>query len=182
MLEVSQWIAQVPTPLKEKSAKTRKLMACHPHFLVSFVWTFTFKSQLPDQMPYYVDSTADSSFQGCHSHSRIRQLHSQTRWPATRTPKEHAPCGVAAGRGLYPLDFAKTSSWAKSSVTRQGDSMAWSCQGLSHIVNPPLGCKILSIIDRIVEFYVYVPVSSSWYLEPNPPWYVIFVGFQLCLN
>ena len=39
---------------------------------------------------------------------------------------------------------------------------------LSHIVNPPLGCKILSIIDRIVEFYVYVPVSSSWYLEPNP--------------
>ena len=35
-------------------------------------------------------------------------------------------------------------------------------------------------LNRIVE--IYVPVSSSWYLEPNETWHVIFVGFQLCLN
>ena len=30
-------------------------------------------------------------------------------------------------------------------------------------------------LNRIVE--IYVPVSSSWYLEPNETWHVIFVGF-----
>ena len=35
-------------------------------------------------------------------------------------------------------------------------------------------------LNRIAEIYVHV--SSSWYLEPNETWHVIFVGFQLCLN
>ena len=33
-------------------------------------------------------------------------------------------------------------------------------------------------LNRIVE----LRFSSSWYLEPNETWHVIFVGFQLCLN
>ena len=37
-----------------------------------------------------------------------------------------------------------------------------------------------SLLNRIVE--IYVPVSSSWYLEPNETWHIILVGFQLCLN
>ena len=89
--------------------------------------------------------------------------------------------GVSSdGSRLYSLDFAaessnpKTISWAKALL--QGKVILWHGNVKAFHVSWTLHCgKIFwrASLNRIVTSMV----SSSWYLEPNETWYVIFVGF-----
>ena len=106
VFEASQWIDRT----HPETASLKKRRCVYPESsrpFIPIVWffvvNFIFKSQLQNQMPYYVD-LIDFSFQGCHN-SGIHHLDlhkSQTRWRGSRTPTERAPWNC---RATSPLDL-----------------------------------------------------------------------------